>query len=111
MTNKLSGQVDFELDGVAYGLKLGMNAICEIEAATNSSINELQEQLNNPSKFRVTDLRILFFACLKAGGSKVETLEDAGNVLDRLGLEKGGQLLGEATQLAFPGAAVDEGKT
>ena len=102
MTNAVTGLVTFEVRGKPHGLKLGMNAICSIEEDLGKSLNQLQAELNNPNSFKMSDLRIVVFHCLKDGGSKVDTLEDAGRVVDQVGFEETGKLLAKATALAFP---------
>lgn len=110
MANPNKSEVGFEVDGKAYTLKLSTNAICEIEDVTGKGINEFAEGLGDTAKFRIRDLRTIFYACLVGGGSSIS--QDAtGDLMDAVGMEEVGELVQKAFQVAFPEAVEDEGKT
>ncbi len=109
MANPNKSEVGFEVDGKAYVLKMSTNAICEIEDATGKGINEFADGLSDPAKFRIRDLRTIFYACLVGGGSQL-TQVDAGDLMDEVGMDKVGSLVQEAFKVAFPEAEEGEGK-
>lgn len=99
MANPKRGEVSLEVEGKAYTLKFSTNAICELEDRSGKGINEFAQGLNDPGKFRISDLRVMIWVML---GNQVETLEAAGNLIDEIGMEEVVDKVAKAFQLAFP---------
>lgn len=94
--NPQRGEVPFTADGVDWTLRYSTNALCAIEAMVGKPVPALVEELQaTPS---LTTMRAMF-----AGGVKPAiTQEQAGELIDTLGFDKAGELVGAALALAFP---------
>lgn len=99
MANRVKGQVAFEIDGAEFYLRLSTNAICELEERTGKGINEFAAGLDDPSKFKMSDLRIMFFCMCE---NQAATPSDAGIMIDQLGMSKATELVAAAFKAAFP---------
>lgn len=109
MANGERGEVGFEIGGASYRLKMSVNAVCEIEDASGRSVNEFATALSDTSRFRLSDMRLMFWACMRAGGSDISR-DAAGDLIDEIGFERVGLLLEQAFSRAFPEAANSGGK-
>lgn len=95
MANKHRGEVTFEALGEMRRLRFGTNALCEIEAAFGEGINETLARLQseNPS---IRTMRTIMACGLGVSESM------AGDIVDDIGIDWVGELIGEAMTLAFP---------
>lgn len=91
------GTVNFEADGKSYALRLGTNQLADAEEAFGKPIGAIIQDMQGDA-VKVGDLR-QFFA-IAAG----LTTKEAGDLMDEIGLERAGELLGEAMNAAFPAA-------
>jgi len=93
--------VPFEAGGKDYKLRYTTNRLVALEAATGKDIMAWAESFapngDKPKVPSFTDMRTLFHAGLwpQVGA------EDAGDLMDAIGLEKVGTLIGEAFMAAF----------
>lgn len=101
MGNKNRGEVSFEASGKTWTMKVGTSAMCEIEAATGKSIAEVGQALGNQQTATITLLRAVFWGALQ-DQHEGTTLKEAGSLMDEVGVQRVGELIGEAFQLAFP---------
>lgn len=86
--------VPVELDKTR-NLRLGVNAICDIEAITGKPIS----QLNDGAGF--TEIRAILYCGLR-WESKDITLEEVGEMMEESDLDYIGNKIGEAIELALP---------
>lgn len=95
MGNKHRGEVSFEAMGQTWRLRYGTNALCEIEAAFGEGINATLAKLqsDDPS---IRTMRTIMACGLGVSG------DEAGDIMDEIGMERSGELIGQAMTLAFP---------
>lgn len=77
-----------EASDKARNLKLSANAVCELEEKHGLKFDELQ----NGGGFR--EMRLILYALLKWENKNI-TLEEAGEIMDKVVEEKGFQYLGD----------------
>lgn len=89
------GTIGFEADGKSHSLRLGTNQLAALEDAFGLTINDIVQKMQGKD-VQVGNLRKFFaIACDLPE-------EEAGDVMDDIGLDRAGQLLGEAITAAFP---------
>jgi len=103
MSNPTRGSVTFEADGKTYTLHYSTNALCELESLAGESVMRIAAQMADSDGVRLGMVRNLIWAGLRDHHPEV-TVEDAGRIMDALGLDKAGSLVAEAFILAFPQA-------
>ncbi|WP_430261918.1 hypothetical protein [Neorhizobium sp. DAR64862/K0K3] len=101
MANKERGEVGFEAAGKPWTMKIGTGAMCEIEAETGKSISEVGQALNSEKTASLTLMRAVFWGALQQHHDAV-TIRACNDLIDELGVQRVGELIGEAFQLAFP---------
>ncbi|RWF69556.1 MAG: hypothetical protein EOS26_25065 [Mesorhizobium sp.] len=84
-------------------MKIGTNAMCELEETTGKSIAEIGKLLVDPTTATVTLMRRVFMTALLEHQEGI-SLKQAGDIIDDLGIGVAGQKLGEAFQAALPKA-------
>ena len=95
------GTVKVEIaDGGELSLRFGINAMCQVEAALDMSIQEVGDLLQ-AGKMRVTHLRVLFHAALSEAHPDIK-IGRAGDIMTEIGPGESAQLIGQAFQAAFP---------
>ena len=98
--------ISFEAGGRSLQLRFDVNALCRVEEATGKPFDEAAALLSPASGSpRMSDVRKIFWAGL--GGDL--TYDQAGVVISDIGLERAGELIGKAFELAFPEAAKQAG--
>lgn len=100
MANPHRGEVSFEADGKIWTMVFTTNAICELEDATGESIQAFGSKLDAPG---MKTVRVMVWAGLKSRHPEI-TIEAAGDIIDAVGADKAGDILGRALSLAFPEA-------
>ena len=99
--NSKRGAVSFETEGGTRALRLTTNAMVAYQDATGETLMEgLQSLQERPGDMR--RMRAMFWAGLGSG-----SLDDAGDLVDEIGLSEAFRLIGEAASLAFPAAPED----
>lgn len=98
MANPLKGELEFVQDGSTYVLVLDVNALCAAEHLLNLKAQQISHALATGGHMSV--LRGLLWAGLKRHHDL--TLEEAGRLLQAIGLERATQLMDEALRLSFP---------
>jgi hypothetical protein len=107
MANPHKGDMDVEIDGKTYTLRLDIDAICQLEAlgqplgfATFGAIGAAVDAGN------VTLLRATMWAALRRHHAEVGMAE-AGELIEALGVAETGPLIAKVILLTFP--AQEEG--
>jgi hypothetical protein len=96
-----NGEVSFEVDSTRHTLRYGINELCRLEDRLNIDVTELAKKMAAGLNMRT--LRTIFACGLAADVGD----EEAGAIINGVGLQRAGELVGEAMQAAFPSA---EGK-
>lgn len=99
MTNPLKGEITFEAGGKTYTFKIGTAAHLAIEAKTKTPLHRYlsKEAL---AAWGVTELMLFFSAgLLRAHPSLTE--RDVAMLLDEIGFDRAGEIVGQALVLAF----------
>ena len=101
LMNTKRGAVSFETEGGARALRFSTNAMVSYQDATNETLMDgLQALQEKPGDMK--RMRALFWAGLGGGA-----LDEAGDIVDEIGLSEAFRLIGEAASLAFPAAPED----
>ncbi|WP_315920440.1 hypothetical protein [Mesorhizobium sp. SP-1A] len=101
MANRERGEVAFDALGQSWTLKLGTNAMCEIEDATGKTFSEVGELMGDQKRVTIKLMRTVFWGALREQHEDV-TIKQAGAVIDDIGMQEAGRLIGEAFQAAMP---------
>jgi hypothetical protein len=97
--------VTLEARGRSHTLRLSTNAICRAETEADMAIGEIAAALLRGPRSRIGYLRLLVWAGI--GGI---TKDEAGDIIDDIGIAAAGELVGRALKQAFPEAGEgDEG--
>ena len=107
MANKERGEVDFQALGKTWIMKLGVNAMCEIEDATGKSISEIGVLLGDPKTATIKLVRAVMWGGLQEHHDGV-TMKEVGGIIDGIGMSEAGKLIGDAFITASPDAKVGE---
>lgn len=97
MGNEHKGEVTFEANGKTFTFKLGTFAQAAIEARTKQSIFKFFNR--GEDTWAVSDMLILFHAGLLRAHHLTE--DEAGDLIDELGMARVGDIIAEALKLAF----------
>lgn len=103
MANPQRGGVSFEASGKTWTMKIGTNAMCEIEEATGKAIAEVGRLLGNEQTASMKLLRAVFWGSLQDHHEGI-SLKECSDMMDEVGVDVIGQKIGEAFQAAFPQA-------
>ncbi|MZR14224.1 hypothetical protein GQE99_14470 [Maritimibacter sp. DP07] len=98
----MRGGIEFRALGELRTLRFSINAICRIEESTGKPIAELA---NIGANAKLQDIRAMFWGALEPQ----VTVEEAGEIMDELGLNRSAELIGEAFEKAFPEEADEAG--
>jgi hypothetical protein len=96
MANPHRGEVNLKVGEKNLTLRLGINAIAEIETLLDMGINEIAASLSDPEKLRIGTLRAIAWGALREKHPAL-SLTDVGEIID----EAGAPAVMEAVQLAF----------
>lgn len=95
----LTGRVSFKADGRQWRLYFGMNALCELEA--NVKDEDQLKALLSTGNANFNTVRVAVWAALVEHHPNL-TIEDAGRLVDHLGLRQMGAKVGQALIAAYP---------
>lgn len=101
MSNRNRGDISFEANGKTWTMKIGTQAMCEIEGVTSKTIAEVGRLLGDENTASISLMRAVFWGALQAHHEGV-TLKQAAEVIDGVGMAEAGRLIGEAFQAAMP---------
>lgn len=91
--------VPLKAAGAAWRLVVSTNALCLLEAEVKDAAEIAKLMTGGDASF--STVRAAFWAALQDHHPEI-TLDDAGRLIDHLGLMKAGSLMGQALMLAFP---------
>lgn len=103
MTNSKRSGVPFKADGQDFTYKLSTNALCRYEDLTDETI--LQALVTVQKTGDKTGASIQFRrvrGLLWAGLPEGVTLEEAGDVVDAIGIKRAFEIITKGAELAFP---------
>ncbi|MFN3312935.1 MAG: hypothetical protein ACK46Q_05665 [Hyphomonas sp.] len=89
------GTIRFEADGKDYAIRFGTNQIVGIEEAFGKTFREVTESMQG-GDIQMKDFRSFF--AIAAGLPD----DEAGDVIDEIGHDRVGELLGQSLQASFP---------
>ncbi|MFD1950683.1 hypothetical protein ACFSGX_07875 [Sphingomonas arantia] len=101
MTTATKNEVGFAANGLPWTLVYDFNALCSIEEALGETLGRLTD-LSSPTRARTV------FRVGLEHHHGVMTDAEAGAIIQDIGVEKAGELIGYAFQLAFPDPAETE---
>lgn len=101
MTNQVRGIVNFEALGQNWTLQLNTNAMCEIEDLTGHGISKVGQILANKETASIKMLRAVLCGMLKSHQPDI-TVAKCGDLIDAIGVNELGALIGQAFAAAFP---------
>ena len=103
MANALRGEVP--LPGTEYVLRYDVNALCEVEAAAQDNILAVLTKLQDGTPPSFSTIRLLLWAGLRSGKPDMR-LQEAGTIIQEVGLQTAVETIGEAFTASFvpPGA-------
>ena len=103
MANKHKGEIEFQSEGNSYILRYSTNALCELEAILEMPFNSVLIEFAE-NKISMINTRAMFYAGLTEFHSDM-SISLAGELLDKIGIDRGITLLNEAITLAFPASS------
>jgi len=101
MANDIRGEVGFKALEKDWTLKLGNTAIRHVENETGKSFPQIGKELSNEETASISLLTQVFHAALTRHHPEI-TLEQCDDIIDEIGHEKAGTLIGKAFQLMQP---------
>ena len=109
----MRGRVTFSAGGVEHCLQFTTNRLCDLEAQSDRKVIDFAEALGQPGGLSFIDIRLLMQIGLGMGAGDAQVLgapsgkENAGDIIDEIGLPKALTLISQAFAAAF---GVDETK-
>ncbi len=79
-------------------LRFTTNALCRLEEASGRSVSAVVQGMS--SDMRIADLRLLVWAA-----ANLETVDEAGDIIDEAGFTATVEAIGRTVEAAFPDAA------
>jgi hypothetical protein len=119
MANRERGEVALKAGTSTYTLRLSFNAIAEIETLLDKGINDIAAMLRDADDFRIGTWRVMLWGALREF-HPTTSLDDAGEIMGKAGVQHVIEALGDAMTLSFPEqgegenpqkASADAGKT
>ncbi|WP_353474784.1 hypothetical protein PVT71_14540 [Salipiger sp. H15] len=99
MTNSKRGAIAFTALGATHHLHLSINALVRYQDLFGETLIQGVQELNTAAGDVRRVVRI-FYVGVDRDGSM--TMEEAGDMIDDIGLKKASELVGKAVQAAFP---------
>lgn len=100
MANAERGEIDLVFGAERLTLRMSINAIAEIETYLDLGINDIAAMLRDPKDFRVGRWRVLLWGALREFHPC--SIEQAGEIMGRAGVDAVVSAIGSAMQAAFP---------
>ncbi|MGH6862593.1 MAG: hypothetical protein ACRECY_20305 [Phyllobacterium sp.] len=101
MANKVRGEIGFKALGKSWVLKLGVNAMCEIESETGKSISAIGAAIVDEKQATMSLMRTVFWGALQEHHDGL-SIKETGSIIDAIGMNDAGRLIGEAFTAANP---------
>lgn len=108
MANRERGEVEFKAQGKSWKMKLGVNAMCEIEDQSGKSISEIGQLLSDQKTATIKIVRAVLWGALQEYHDGI-SIREVGAIIDDIGMAEAGRLIGEAFTAATPDAKGGEG--
>lgn len=105
MSNQHRGEVEFTLNKKVHTLHFSTNAMCELENAFGDGVLQIAQKMSDTAHLKISDLRTIFWAGLRDYHEAI-TPNEAGKLMDGIGLAKASELIAKAFTQSFPEAAV-----
>lgn len=96
--NPLKGEVAFEVSGATYTLVYSINSLCTLEDRLDLTVQQIGERMS--TAMRLSFLRQVFHGGLTSHHPQV-TEEQAGELIQDLGVPRAGELIADAFFKAF----------
>ena len=96
------GEVELVTDDKTYTLKFTTNALCELEDRLNKGINEIIIAASKEIPKIKTVRCLLFCACLHYHKDEIDSLDVAGELIDKVGYEKSWEAVIKAIAACLP---------
>lgn len=100
MANKEKGEVSLTCGNTEYTLRFSTNSLCELEDASGMGVMEIGEKFDS-GKFGIKDLRVILWAGLRDYHKEL-SMENVGEIIDVVTMEKAMEVTIQSFQLAFP---------
>lgn len=100
--NSKQGAVSFEYEGRTCALRFTTNAMVSYQDEMDETVIEGVQGLGDGG-IDLRRMRALVWAGFE--GAERLSLQEAGQVIDHIGLEKAGELIAKSVELAFPEAS------
>lgn len=100
----MRGRVPFTAGGKDYSLRFGFNAMARYQEQTGEKVLAALRRLETDPEDLLL-LRRLFWVALEQECSET----DAGDLIDEIGIQEMGELLGRAVQATFPASEGQQG--
>lgn len=100
MANRERGEVELKAGDETFTLRLSINALAEIENLLDVGVNDIIAMMMKPQNFRINTWRAVLWGALRENHKG--SLEDAGEIMLRAGVQPTVEVLSEALRLAFP---------
>jgi len=109
MANRQKGEVGFKALGKSWTMKLGVNAMCEIEDATGRTISEVGKLLSSQETATIKLMRAVMWGALQEHHEGLD-IKEVGLIIDDIGMAEAGRLVGDSFTAASPEAKGGEGR-
>jgi len=103
MANDIRGEVEFKALGKTWTMKLGNGAVRHVENETGKAFPQIGRELSNEKTASISLLTQVFHASLRRHHPDI-TIDDCDDIIDEIGHEEAGTLLGRAFELMQPKA-------
>ncbi len=103
MANDIKGEVGFKALGKDWTMKLGNGAVRHVENETGKTFPQIGKELSNEGTASISLLTQVFHASLVRHHPDA-TIENCDDIIDEIGHEEAGTLIGKAFELMQPKA-------
>lgn len=101
MANPLRGEVEMQVGGKTYLLRLSVNQLIAVQKLTGLGLVQLEAALADTANFMIEPWRAVLWAGLQERHPEID-LEAAGDLIGEAGVALVTVKVGEALQAAFP---------
>ncbi|MEF2551989.1 hypothetical protein VQ042_11560 [Aurantimonas sp. A2-1-M11] len=108
MANDLRGEVEFDALGKKWTMRLGNGAVRSIEAKTGLAFPAIGKALGDEETARIELFTTVFMGSLQGRHPDI-TMEDCDDIIDDIGQEHAGVLIGQAFERMQPKAKDQKG--
>lgn len=102
MANREAAEVEFEVDGVTYILRLDVNAMIAVQQDCKLDDQEFWSTLGSSLSISLPMLRSVFHRGVRVGEDRLAKVEKAGELVTKLGTHRAVALVSEAITWSLP---------